>query len=152
MKLNIRAANTHDADRVSEILISARKTFLSYAPSPHTDDEVCDWVSNSLIPGAGVLVCELEREVVAMLALSHNKNINWIDQMYIHPQHVNKGIGTALITHVLGSTYKPILLYTFQRNTGARRFYERHGFRAIQFSDGKNNEEQCPDVLYELTR
>jgi ribosomal protein S18 acetylase RimI-like enzyme len=43
----------------------------------------------------------------------------------------------------------PIRLYTFQENDGARRFYERHGFRAIEFGDGSNNEENCPDVLYE---
>jgi len=38
-------------------------------------------------------------------------------------------------------------LYTFARNEGARRFYERHGFRAIAF--GQENEENEPDVLYE---
>ena len=44
----------------------------------------------------------------------------------------------------------PIRLYTFQTNAGARRFYERYGFRAIRFTDGRANEEHCPDVLYEL--
>jgi hypothetical protein len=43
----------------------------------------------------------------------------------------------------------PVRLYTFQENTGARRFYERHGFVAIQFTNGETNEEHCPDVLYE---
>ncbi len=45
----------------------------------------------------------------------------------------------------------PIRLYTFQANLGARRFYSRHGFVAIEFGDGRANEERCPDVLYELT-
>jgi hypothetical protein len=44
----------------------------------------------------------------------------------------------------------PIRLYTFQANAGARRFYERHGFVPIEFTDGQANEERCPDVLYEL--
>jgi hypothetical protein len=35
-------------------------------------------------------------------------------------------------------------------NAGARRFYERHGFSAIEFTDGSANEERCPDVLFEL--
>jgi hypothetical protein len=34
----------------------------------------------------------------------------------------------------------------------ARRFYERHVFKAVQFSDGQSNEEKCPDVLYERAR
>jgi ribosomal protein S18 acetylase RimI-like enzyme len=39
-------------------------------------------------------------------------------------------------------------LYTFQPNAGARRFYERHGFAAVEFGDGSDNEERVPDVLY----
>jgi hypothetical protein len=45
---------------------------------------------------------------------------------------------------------RPTRVYTFQANSGARRFYERHGFAAIQLTDGQGNEEHCPDVLYEL--
>jgi hypothetical protein len=39
---------------------------------------------------------------------------------------------------------------TFQRNAGARRFYERNGFVAARLGDGKGNEEGEPDVVYEL--
>ena len=56
----------------------------------------------------------------------------------------------AQIPYALLILPRPILLYTFQANAGARRFYERHGFRAIQFTDGRANEEHCPDVLYEF--
>ena len=45
---------------------------------------------------------------------------------------------------------RPIRLYTFQTHSLARRFYERHGYKAIEFTDGQGNEEKCPDVLYEL--
>jgi hypothetical protein len=31
----------------------------------------------------------------------------------------------------------------------ARRFYERHGLRAVRFTDGTGNEEKTPDALYE---
>ena len=43
-----------------------------------------------------------------------------------------------------------IRLRTFQENLGARRFYEQHGFKIIEFSDGSGNEEHYPDMLYEL--
>jgi len=35
---------------------------------------------------------------------------------------------------------------------GARRFYERHGFRAIHLTDGRDNEEKMPDVRYRWQR
>jgi hypothetical protein len=40
-------------------------------------------------------------------------------------------------------------LWAFQVNKPARRFYERHGFVAVTFTDGSGNEEREPDVRYE---
>jgi hypothetical protein len=31
----------------------------------------------------------------------------------------------------------------------ARRFYGRHGLRAVRFTDGNGNEGKTPDALYE---
>lgn len=39
-------------------------------------------------------------------------------------------------------------LWTFQVNGPARRFYERHGFAAVEETDGAGNEEREPDVRY----
>ena len=61
-----------------------------------------------------------------------------------------RGIGSRLLGHAHGGLLRSIRLWTFQANAGARRFYERHGYRAIAFTDGRENEERCPDVLYEL--
>ncbi len=36
----------------------------------------------------------------------------------------------------------------FQQNTGARRFYERHGFTLVAEGDGSGNEENLPDARY----
>ncbi|CAN7734640.1 hypothetical protein [Mesorhizobium caraganae] len=41
-----------------------------------------------------------------------------------------------------------VKLHCFQSNTGARRFHERHGFRAEAFGDGTTNEEGLPDIFY----
>ena len=47
----------------------------------------------------------------------------------------------------LSSSGDQVQLWTFQSNAGARRFYERHGFVAVQTTDG-DNEEQAPDIRY----
>ena len=87
--------------------------------------------------------------MVAMMALSRDHNVGWIEQLYVHPLHVGHGIGTQLLERAKSELVPPIRLYTFQANTRASRFYERHGFQAIGYSDGTRNEEQCPDILYE---
>ena len=36
----------------------------------------------------------------------------------------------------------------FQKNDGARRLYERNGFRLVKLTDGADNMEREPDALY----
>ena len=43
-------------------------------------------------------------------------------------------------------------LWTFQQNLRARLFYERHGFSVVTETDGADNEEKLPDVLYRWRR
>jgi GNAT superfamily N-acetyltransferase len=75
----------------------------------------------------------------------------WIDQLYVMPGCQGAGVGRALLAIALdGQT--SVRLWTFQKNPGARRFYERNGFVAIEETDGARNEEREPDVLYEWRR
>jgi hypothetical protein len=103
-----------------------------------------------LIPSRGVTVALVEERIVGVMAVSTRDSLSFIDQLYIEPGFCGRGIGTQLIQTALTTLARPIRLYTFEQNRSARRFYERHGFRAISFSDGRDNEERCPDVLYEL--
>ena len=84
-----------------------------------------------------------------MMVLLIDEEIGWIEQLYLHPDVVGRGIGAKLVERAKAELGSPIRLYTFQGNQRAIRFYERHGFNAIQYGDGSGNEENCPDILYE---
>jgi GNAT superfamily N-acetyltransferase len=71
----------------------------------------------------------------------------WIDQLYVLPQHQRRGAGDALL-RVAKATSSSLQLWTFQKNLLARRFYERRGFVAVKETDGSQNDEREPDVLY----
>ena len=144
-----RMATAADAPAVSEVYLASRKTFLPYAPLAHSDDEVRNYVSQILIPTMEVIVPLINGKIVGMIALSQEAGTGWIEQFYMHPSVAGKGIGTQMLEMAKDRMGAPIRLYTFQANQGARRFYERHGFQAIAFGDGSDNEERCPDVLYE---
>jgi ribosomal protein S18 acetylase RimI-like enzyme len=150
MPLILRAAIEDDAMPVAGILIDTRATFMKYAPSAHTEAEVRTWVAAQLLPSGGVLVVEECGEVIALMATSVDHGTSWITQMAVAPSRVGQGVGAILLEHAFKTLARPIRLYAFQQNTGARRFYERNGFRAVQFTDGEENEEHCPDILYEL--
>jgi ribosomal protein S18 acetylase RimI-like enzyme len=143
-----RLAKAADALCLAEIYLMSRKTFVSFAPLAHSDEEVREWIAHSLIP-QGVIVAFLDEEIVGMMALSRDGNMGWIEQLYVDPAFLRRGIGSQLVERAKAELGVPIRLYTFQENDPARHFYERHGFEAIAFGDGSGNEEKCPDVLYE---
>jgi ribosomal protein S18 acetylase RimI-like enzyme len=149
MTLLLRPARADDAQRVADLLIDTRAAFMPYAPSAHTEPEVRAWVQSHLLPTGGVMVAEIDGRVAGAMATSVADGLSWIDQMAVDPALVGRGIGTQLLMHAMATLAPPIRLYTFQANHGARRFYERHGCSAIRYSDGQDNEERCPDVLYE---
>jgi ribosomal protein S18 acetylase RimI-like enzyme len=147
----LRTATVKDAESVARVLVESRRAFLPYAPSPHEPHDIRRWVAQVLIPGGRVTVVLNEGNVVAVLAVSEDDTFAWIDQLYVLPGYERRGLGTSLLTFAHNSLKRPIRLFTFQQNAGARRFYEHHGYKVVALSDGQSNEEKCPDVQYELS-
>jgi GNAT superfamily N-acetyltransferase len=110
----------------------------------HTDDEVRDYFATVVVVAREVWIVEVDGPVVALLVLDGH----WIDQLYVDPEWTGRGFGSQLVA--LAKTLRPsgLELWAFQSNTRARRFYERHGFSAVEFTDG-DNEERAPDVRYQ---
>jgi ribosomal protein S18 acetylase RimI-like enzyme len=83
------------------------------------------------------------KELVGFIAFREG----WIDQLYVLPSLQGCGIGSALL-RVARRKLAHLSLWTFLRNTNARRFYEKHGFQLVQETDGARNEEKEPDAMY----
>ena len=144
MKLDsVRRATAADADAIATLHIAAfRMTYVF--PLAHTDDEVRRWVADHLLPETETWVAEMDEAVVAFCSLRDG----WVDQLYVAPGHTGRGIGSRLIELAKERQPAGLQLWTFQVNAGARRFYERHGFRAVEQTDGAGNDERQPDVRY----
>ena len=74
-----------------------------------------------------------------------------LDHIYVHPDAQNLGLGSLLLGTVKARLPGGFQLWVFQKNDGARRFYERRGFRLVKLTDGEGNMEREPDALYEWT-
>jgi putative acetyltransferase len=109
----------------------------------HPPEEELAFFLNQVIPNSDVQVARCEQKIAGFIARQHNH----VEHLYVSPSFWNRGIGSLLLASVQRDT--DILdLWTFQRNSGARRFYEWHGFTAIEFTDGSRNEEREPDIRY----
>jgi GNAT superfamily N-acetyltransferase len=149
MKPLLRNATIKDVNSIANVYLRSRKELVTFAPLIHTDESIHQWIRNILLTEEQVIVAEEKGIIIGMMSLINDEGMGWIRQLYIHPDSVGQGIGALMIKKAKSILGSPIQLYTFQENMGARRFYERHDFRTINFDDGSGNEENCPAVLYE---
>ena len=87
-----------------------------------------------------IYVAEQAREVIGFAALGPcrdpgvgKKATGEIRAIYVDPRHWRKGAGTVLCRHAEGTLRArgcvQVVLWVFEVNEGARRFYEAMGFR-----------------------
>jgi len=144
-----RAADfASEADATATMYLAARRAMLPDLRDPHTEAETRAWMRDTVFTRYSVRIAEVDGEIVGFAA----RDGAWLMQLYVKPGWTGRSIGTNLLRIVLADAAfaTPVLrLYTFARNEGARRFYERHGFVAVAFGDGSGNQEGEPDIRYE---
>ena len=147
--MRVRPAASDESDAVGGVWLRARAASVPAIPPPvHGEDEVRRWFRHVVLPGrAGpcrvVLVADLDDRVVGLLVLDGGS----VEQLYVEPALTNGRIGTCLLDAAKARRPGGVELWTFEANAGARRFYERHGFRAVEWAVG-HSEEAAPDVRY----
>jgi GNAT superfamily N-acetyltransferase len=147
-QIAVRQAKAEEATDVAEILLRSRHANEPDIPKlVHSDHEVREWVATVLMNQCEVWVAEADGEIAGMMALRED----WIEQMYVAPGHTSRGIGAKLIAIAQDRRPTGLQLWTFEANRRAQRFYERHGFVAVERTDGSGNEEGAPDVRYRWT-
>ncbi|MGW8763313.1 N-acetyltransferase family protein [Streptomyces sp. NPDC055815] len=147
MKINnlaIRRAVDSDAAAVADVWLRSYTAALPGVRRAHTDEEVRYWLREVVVPGQETWVATVDGAVVAMMVLDGED----LDQLYIDPPWRGQGIGDRLVDLAKQRRAAGLTLWTFQVNAPARRFYERHGFVAVEHTDGQRNEEREPDVRY----
>jgi GNAT superfamily N-acetyltransferase len=140
----LRPAAPGDAAAVAGVWLRSFAAVLPTVRRAHSDDQVRGWIRDVLLPRHDVWVAEAGGAVVGLLALSEG----WLDQLYLEPGRRGRGIGDRFVALAKERQPAGLQLWTVQVNEPARRFYERHGFVAVERTDGSRNEEREPDVRY----
>lgn len=104
-----------------------------------------DWFAETVFTRQELWIAEdASGALVGLMALDGD----FVDQLYVDPPRVGCGFGSELLAVARSLRPGGLQLWTFQSNDRARRFYERHSFIAVEWTDGAGNEEQAPDVRY----
>jgi GNAT superfamily N-acetyltransferase len=144
-KLAIRPYRKADFDAVTILWRLAREKSLPdhQRRMGYFFHEDRDFFRNYILPKDKIWVAVFGGERVAFMAMKED----FIDQLYVHPDHWRKGFGKALLDFAKKLAPSHLWLFTLQINVNARAFYEKNGFAAEKF--GISPEPECePDVEY----
>jgi ribosomal protein S18 acetylase RimI-like enzyme len=137
--MKIRKATPEDSPRCADIHILTRKQMI-YLPKTQAAGAQ-RWMREIVFTQQNVWVAEVDRLIVRYASFGGG----FLTNLYVHPDHQRRGIGSALLAEVKAYSPEGFKLWTFQQNEDAIRFYERQGFRSLKVTDGRDNMEQLPD-------
>lgn len=142
---SIRDYRPQDFDAVTILWRIARERSLPefQRAKGHFFFEDQDYFRNHILEEDQIFVVDVHERPVAFMALRQDL----IDQLYVHPDFQNRGIGKALLDYARQRSPEHLWLYTLQININARTFYEKNGFIAEKFGISPPPESE-PDVEY----
>jgi len=122
----LRRGRPDDAGSITTVHLRSKRSAMPWLAEPHSDEEAERWVREGL-DRFEVWVAEVHGDVVAYVAFEPGN----LDQLYVAPAHQGVGIGSTLVQLAKDRSGPPLRLWAFQRNSAARRFYERHGMATL---------------------
>ena len=138
----IRPAVATDLDGIVAVFEPSFAT-LDFLPVLHTHEEHLVYFGRAVADGE-VYVHEQDG-IDGFAALAGDM----LTHLYVAPAAFGRGIGSTLFAEAKRQRPGGFTFWVFQANERALRFYQRRGCTAVRFTDGADNEERTPDVLYE---
>jgi 8-oxo-dGTP pyrophosphatase MutT (NUDIX family)/GNAT superfamily N-acetyltransferase len=146
----LRPARGNDGRDIAAVHLRSRAFALPTVPIAHDDADVRRWIADEVIGRRDVTVAEVDGTIVGWMVLDGDRgSTGWIDQLYLDPAWIGRGLGDAFVAVAKQRHPGGLQLWTFEVNEAAQRFYARHGFVAVERTPGTGNEERAPDVRFE---
>ena len=145
--LTLRRAELEDAEEIADLYTAARVAAVPrMPPALHSNAEDRRWMAGQLArEDHAAWVAARDGRILGYALLTPV----WLDHLFVHPDHLGTGIGSVLLDLVKTLRPSGFSLWVFESNTGARRFYARHGLVETERTDGSQNEEKAPDIRME---
>ena len=90
-----------------------------------------------------VWLAEGDHQILGLMAL----NDDLIDQLFVKVGGQRRGIGSLLVRKAMELSPNGLRAFTFQKNSAARSFFEKHGFEVVRSGVSPAPENE-PDLEY----
>jgi len=128
----IRDCRDDERDAILAIVNAAAEAYRGVIPADRWREPYMPAAELEAELAAGVtfLGYEDDGELLGVMGIQPVRDVRLIRHAYVVPAAQGRGVGGALLDHLLAGVDVPVLVGTWSGATWAIRFYERHGFVA----------------------
>ena len=140
--------SSYNASVIEDLLPLWRESFEHGVgvTDPHPLEEQRAFFLSEVLPKNSLRIALQAGSLVGFIAATPES----ISQLYVRVSCLAQGVGSLLLHWAKEQSNGSLWLYTFARNTNARRFYEKNGFKAV--ATGFEPMWKLEDVKYEWLR
>jgi len=132
--MEIRACTTSEVDAIFDVVNDGANAYRGVIPADRWHDPYMPREELVREIAAGVVFSGAfsdAGQLLGVMGLQPVKDVTLIRHAYTRTWAQGRGIGGALLQHLVAQTDRPVLIGTWTAATWAIRFYERHGFRVV---------------------
>jgi GNAT superfamily N-acetyltransferase len=131
--VSIRHCRDDERDAILAIVNAAAEAYRGVIPEDrwHEPYMPAEELGAEIAAGVEFWGYEDDGELLGIMGIQPVRDVNLIRHAYVVPERQGRGIGRALLEHLLGLATRPMLVGTWAAATWAIAFYERYGFEYV---------------------
>jgi GNAT superfamily N-acetyltransferase len=131
--VSIRPCRAGERDEILTIVNAAAEAYRGVIPEDRWHEPYMpgDEFDTEVAAGVAFWGYEDDGALLGVMGIQPMGDVNLIRHAYVLPASQGRGIGGALLEHLLGVATRPMLVGTWAAAEWAIRFYERHGFEYV---------------------
>ena len=129
----IRPCRDDEHEAIFQIVNAAAEAYRGVIPEDRWHEPYMPMaeVESEIESGVAFWGCEDEGELLGVMGIQPVEDVELIRHAYVLPSAQGRGVGGALLEHLLARSTRPILIGTWAAAEWAIRFYRRHGFEQV---------------------
>ena len=131
----IRICTEEDRLVLYEIINDSAHAYAGVIPADcyHDPYMPLDELVSEIVDGVNFFGIEEEGQLMAVMGIQDKGKVTLIRHAYTRTGAQGRGLGSALLLHLLDLSEKPFLIGTWADAHWAIRFYEKHGFQCVDW-------------------
>jgi GNAT superfamily N-acetyltransferase len=129
----IRPCRNDERDAILAIINAAAEAYRRVIPADcwHEPYMASRELENEIAAGVRFWGYEADGELIGVMGVQAVRDVDLIRHAYVLPHSQRRGVGAALLRHLLPIGERRVLVGTWAAAVWAIRFYRRHGFELV---------------------